>query len=109
MANRVRVQLQQSIDNIASEATTDISAKGAIKALRVMQLRGKRHFNHPKWGDAVDLAIRKAVDWVRRTHASGGHIGRASGTAYSTKFIHDKKEYRVDIETHGERDPGWFR
>ena len=106
--NRVRLQLQQSTENIASKVAAGITADATLKALRELQAEGKKHHLDAKWSPTLDAAIHKAETWVKSAKSKGGYIGRSSGTAYSVKFLYDRKEYRIDIEIHGERDPGWF-
>jgi hypothetical protein len=109
MSNRVRVQLQEGHTDIDSEIPTGISADATIAALSKLVARNRKLKSDSKWERGLTSAIRKAIDWVKRTKLAGGYMPlRGSGNVHRDRFTYDRKEYRIDIECHGAKDADWF-
>jgi hypothetical protein len=108
MSGRVRVQLQQSHDNIDSLTPRTISSAHTLAALAKLLANNKRYKNDRKWEKEPATAIAKVTDWVKRIQKAGEFKPRGGGTAYSQKFKYEGDEYRIDLETNG-TDTEWFK
>src|SRR6266404_1071039 len=100
MSDRVRIQLQQSHDDVVpSENPPNISADAAMAALSKLFTKGKVAKNDSKWERELATAFKKATDWFKRVKQSGGfRPSRGSGTVMSFPFKYDEKAYRIDVE-----------
>lgn len=110
MANRVRIQLQEGHTHIDSVQPDSISADHAAKALDHLYKNNKDHINDEDWEKEFPKAIAAAKDWLKRLKQAGGLEPRSDRqTQKDFKFQCKGKEYRIDIETFGDKYADWFR
>lgn len=110
MPDRVRIQLQQGQTHIDSVQAGSISAEDAIKALDGLCKKNKDYINDAVWEKEFSQAIAAAKDWVKRVKQGGGLEPKADRqTQKDFKFKCKGKEYRIDIETFGNKSADWFR
>ena len=105
----VRVQLQQSTKHLWNSGNNgSITAKDTVAKLDQLYRDMRRHVSDPAWEKALVPAIHKITGLVKQAQKSGGMKPRGSGNQLRATFKFDSKEYRVDLEIHGDDDLDFF-
>lgn len=105
---KVRIQLQQGHNHLWDGHPRTISAQHAIDELNRLHRENQQRFKDPKWTQALVAAIHKLTTQIMTAKRSGGLRPRGSGNQLRATFLYEKKEYRLDIEIHGDDDLDFF-